>query len=94
MTAALSNIRVTASVGGKKTNRVKVRRRVAKSAGTALARYRKDPALNGLDVAITCISLPVAELAEIDAICERLQMARSHFLRLAAKSFAEKVRGS
>lgn len=80
----------SATIEGKRTNRVKVRRR-ATSAGTALRRYRQDPAVRGHDVVTVCICLPVAELAAIDAMCERVQMARSHFLREAAKHFSSKV---
>lgn len=71
---------------GVKTNRVRVQRKAA-SAGTAMRRFKKDPATRGLDVAIVCVSLPVGELALIDAGCEELQMARSHLLREAAKAF-------
>jgi hypothetical protein len=76
---------------GAKTNRVRVKR-VARSAGTAMARYRADPTVRGLETAIVCISMPAEELAALDAACERTQMARSHFLRQAAKHFAEKTR--
>ncbi len=82
---------MTASLSGKRTNRVRVKRR-AVSAGTATRRYLKDPSTRGLDTAIVCISLPVEELVALDAVCERTQMARSHFLRQAAKHFAEKVK--
>lgn len=81
---------MTAVVSGKRTNRVRVKRG-ATSAGTATRRYRKDPNTRGLDTVTVCISLPVEELVALDAMCERTQMARSHFLRQAAKHFATKV---
>lgn len=83
-------ITATADIGGKKTNRVRVRRKAA-SAGTALARYRKDPSTRGLDVVQVCISMPAAELVDLDATATRVQMARSHFIRAAVKHFATKV---
>lgn len=61
--------------------------RVAKSAGSAKAAYRQDPAVRGMDTAIICASLPVGELVELDAACERLRLARSHLIRLAVKAF-------
>ena len=79
---------------GVTTNRVRVKKRVARrtvSAGTAKARFRKDPLTRGLDYVCICISLPVAELEQLDSWSERVQMARSHFLRQAAKHFAAKI---
>lgn len=86
----------SATIGGKRTNRVKVAsakvvRKADQSPSRALRRYRKDPSTRGLDYVVTCISLPVGELAVIDEACERAQMARSHFLRQAAKHFIAKV---
>lgn len=75
---------------GRKANRVKVKR-VARSAGTAIRRFRADPAVRGLETAMVCISLPVAELVSLDEVCERVQMARSHFIRQAVKHFAQFV---
>lgn len=83
-------ILATADIGGKRTNRVRVRRKAA-SAGTAMRRFRKDPLTRGLDYAMVCISIPVAELAALDAIAERVSMARSHFIRQAVRHFAAKV---
>lgn len=77
-------------VTGKTTNRVKVKRR-ARTTGTAMVRFKKDPSTRGLDYVQLSISVPVGELAQIDAWAERAQMARSHFLRQAAKHFAAKV---
>lgn len=75
---------------GVKTNRVK-RVRKAASAGTATARYKQDPNVRGMDTAVTCISMPTVELVQLDAMCERVNMARSHFIRQAVKHFAEKL---
>lgn len=84
------NVVASATVGGRRTNRVRVRRK-AKSAGTARVAFRKDPSTRGLDYAVICASLPIAELEAIDAACQRVQMARSHFLRQAAKHFIEQI---
>lgn len=89
------DVRTTATLTpGVKTQRVaKVRaKRKATSAGTAMRRFRKDPTTRGLDYAMVCISIPVGELAALDEVAERAQMARSHFIRQAVKHFAEKVK--
>lgn len=46
-----------------------------------------------MDTVVIAISLPVAELARIDACCERVQMARSHFLRKGAGHFIAFIEG-
>jgi hypothetical protein len=79
-------VTTSAVIDGKRTNRIKVQRK-ARSAGTAMARYRQDPSVRGMDTVVTCISLPVCELTDLDAACERAQMARSHFIRQAVKRF-------
>jgi hypothetical protein len=79
---------------GAKANRVRVKRKASASTRATVNRYRQDPAVRGMDTVITCISLPVAELDAIDGVCERVQMARSHFLRQAAKHFAAYVLGN
>lgn len=86
-------MKVTATatvVRGAKTNRIRVERK-ARSSGSAMARFRADPAVRGLETAVVCISMPVGELADLDAFCERTQMARSHLIRQAVKHFAVKV---
>lgn len=82
---------LSARIEGKRTNRVKVKRAAA-SPGTAMRSYRQDPTVRGMDTVVIAVSLPAGELAALDAMCERVQMARSHFLRQAAKHFAEKVK--
>lgn len=72
--------------------RSRVRRPQQSSVGHAYRRFRKDPSTRGLDYAQVCISVPIAELAAIDAAAEQAQMARSHFLRVAAQQFAERIR--
>lgn len=99
--ADLPDPSLSASVDGVITNRVRVRPKkkrgparkqfTAASAGTALARYRADPSVRGQDTAKLCISMPVAELAALDAMAERTQMARSFFIRQAIKHFIVKV---
>lgn len=84
------NVMASATISGKRTNRVRVKRRAA-SAGTAKARYRKDPSTRALDTVQVCVSMPVADLLALDAVCERVQMARSHFVRQACKHFAAQV---
>jgi len=77
---------------GVSTNRVKVKRRATgkpRSSGTALARYRQDRSVRGLETAVTCISMPVGELAELDRAAEAAGVARSHFIRLAVRHFAQ-----
>lgn len=74
-------------IRGVKTNRMKR----SKSPGSVLSRYRKDPTTRGFDCTTVCISVPVAELAEMDAFAERCQMARSHMIRQAVKHFIAKV---
>jgi len=81
----------SASIGGVKTNRVKVKRIAQTNTGRALSRYRQDPTVRGMDTVITCISLPVQELAELDEVCERVQMARSHFIRQAVKLLRQQL---
>ncbi len=82
---------MSATIGGKITNRVRVAR-PSKSAGTAMARYRQDPTVRGHDTVVVAISIPAAELEAIDAMCESAQMARSHYLRQAAKYFATRIK--
>ena len=94
-------------VRGKKSNRVRVRkvrfkkdpllasqgakRPPVASPGTATKRYRQDPTARRGDTVTFCVSMPIEDLVRIDTACERLQMARSHFLRQASKHFAEWV---
>lgn len=78
-------------VRGRKTNRVVVKRRADPSPQRALRRYRKDPLTRGLDYTTVCVSLPVEELAALDIVCARVQMARSHFIRQAVKHFAAQI---
>ena len=80
--------RLSAQVGGKKTNRVKMR-----SAGKAMNQYRQDPSVRGMDTVVVAISIPAGELAEMDAFAARVQMARSHLIRQAVKHFRVKVLG-
>lgn len=77
-------------VRGKTTNRVRVRNTVIDpSPQRALHRFRKDPSTRGRVYVTICICLPVDELAVIDETAERIEMARSHFLREAAKRFVK-----
>jgi hypothetical protein len=76
-------------VRGTKTNRVRVKR--SKSPGSVRKRYRQDPAVRGMDSTMVCISLPIAELEALDSMCDRVQMARSHFIRQAVKHFGVKT---
>lgn len=89
------DIRTTATVGGKKTNRVKLQgkrgRPVARqhkptepSPQRALARFRKDPSVAGKLYTVVAISLPVDDLATIDERAASLRMSRSEYLRRAA----------
>ena len=80
--------RLTANVGGKKTNRVKMR-----SAGKAMDQYRQDPSVRGMDTVVVAISIPAGELADLDAFAARVRMARSHLIRQAVKHFRVKVLG-
>lgn len=82
-----------ATISGKITNRVKVKRISARKRSPERAKiaYRKDPSTRGLDYVVIAVSLPVGELATLDEMCERVQMARSHFLRQAVKHFGAKV---
>jgi hypothetical protein len=85
-------VKITASAvieRGTKTNRVRVKR--PKSPGHVRKRYRQDPAVRGMDSTVVAISLPIAELEALDAMCDRTQMARSHFIRQAVKHFGEKT---
>ena len=85
------DIRASATiVTGTKTNRVRVKAK-SKSPGTVRKRYRSDPTVRGMDSVAVCISLPIAELEFLDAISDRISMARSHFIRQAVKHFAEKI---
>lgn len=92
----------TATIGGKKTNRVKVQTRRGRPAGRkaepiepspqrAKNRLKQDPSVRGKLYVTTCFSIPVDELVDLDAACERVQMARSQFIRQAVKHFAVKV---
>lgn len=74
---------------GKKTNRLKIKRKADMQAQRAVHRYKQDPTARGMDVVVIGVSLPVRELAIIDAACEQMQMARSHFLREAARQLIE-----
>lgn len=76
---------------GKKTNRVRKSKVERHQPQRKLALYRKDPSSRGMDTTVVCISMPVEDLARIDAACERVQMARSHFLRRAAERFIEDI---
>jgi hypothetical protein len=83
---------LSATIVGKRTNRLKVNKPKPTSSGNARRRYAKDPEVRAMDVVTLCISMPVVELVELDAMCERTQMARSHFLRQAVKHFTAKVK--
>jgi hypothetical protein len=94
------NVRTTATVGGKITNRVRRVRSARTKRTKALARrspqraklaYAKDPSTRGLDYVQVCVCMPVAELAVLDDMADRAQMARSHFIRQAVKHFSAKV---
>lgn len=86
-------------VTGKITNRVKVRT----SPGVSPARrtkarqpkrYKADPTRGqGAGYRVVCISMSPDELAELDALASRVQMARSHLIRQAVKHFRVKVLG-
>ena len=69
----------SAKVGGAITNRVTM---VRPPRSTQRKRYAKDRSVS--HVKTICISLTPKQLALIDAECERLEMARSEFLRGAA----------
>lgn len=87
-------IRLSATIRrGAVTNRVRVAKQPQRSPGTRRKAYRADPEVRGLDTTTVCISLPIGELESMDATCERVQMARSHFLRQAAKHFTQFVLG-
>jgi hypothetical protein len=88
-------VKVTASATvtrGKKTNRVNANRK-RYSPTTAATRYKRDPAVHGLESVMVCISIPTGELVELDAVCERVPMSRSHFIRQAVKHFGAYVLG-
>ncbi len=96
------DITMSATVGGKKSSRVKVAERPAidpnnrsrdKSPSRALLRFKKDPTTRGKDYTVIGMSIPVDELAALDAACAKAQMARSHFVRQAVKFFAAHVAG-
>lgn len=53
--------------------------------------YRRDMEAVGKKYKTVCISLPVEELADFDAMAKRCQMARSDFLRRAARHFIVKI---
>ena len=81
-------------VTGKMTNRVKVRATSAPRTARQPKRYKADPTRGqGEGYRIVCISMSPAELAELDAFAERVQMARSHLIRRAVKHFRVKVLG-
>lgn len=82
----------SAAIGGAKTNRVRVKRKPDYAPQSALRRFRKDPSTRGLDCVIVSVSMPVRELAALDEAAEGAQMARSHFLREAARQFAERLK--
>lgn len=64
-------------------------RPTGRSTTTAKVYFRKDPKTRGHATAQVCISMPVSDLIALDAECERVQMARSHFIRQAIRHFAE-----
>lgn len=69
----------SAKIGGAVTNRVTMTRTPR---APRRKRYRKDRTVQ--HVKAICVSLTPKQLALIDAECERLEMARSEFLRGAA----------
>jgi ribbon-helix-helix CopG family protein len=76
-------------IQGASTNRVRVRKKPEQSPQRARHRYRQDPSVRGMDTVVLSISMPVAEMVELDAVCERVGMARSHFIRQAVKQWKE-----
>lgn len=89
----------SAVIGGEVTNRVemkrvgrpKPKRTKPTTPGRSKIRFKNDPATRAMDTTVVCISMPIGELVALDAICERVQMPRSHFIRQAVKHFAVKV---
>ena len=59
--------------------------------GTRIAerdvRYYKDPTTRGRKYKVTCVSLPVDDLAAMDAFAEQHKMARSHLIRAAIAAY-------
>lgn len=56
-------------------------------------RYLKDRSTRGRPYKTICVSIPVDDLAVIDAEAARLKMARSELLRAAARELADRNRG-
>jgi predicted transcriptional regulator len=74
---------------GAKSNRVrKVKRTKPKPEPK---RYHADRAVLDQGSEKACISMPPAELVELDRVCERAQMNRSHFIRQAVKHYIAKL---
>jgi hypothetical protein len=89
-------ITASATIGGKKTNRIKVKRAPGRKLDTspqrAVRRHFHDPASRGKTYVTTCISMPVEDLVLIDEFAELAQMSRSRFVREAAKRFGHFIR--
>lgn len=73
-------------VGGKISNRVKERR--VRKPPHPPKHHRQDKDVRGLGHRTICVSLPQGELADLDALADRVQMARSHVIRQEVKRFA------
>lgn len=55
--------------------------------------YKADGTLDGSGTKVVAISIPPAELVQLDEFCRRVQMSRSHMLRQAWKHFQQKILG-
>lgn len=99
-------IAASAAIGGKKTNRVRMRR-IKACCGRAYGDGHTDDCLNRYstgrhksayrrdreirDVVTVCVSMTAADLAIIDAAAKQAGMARSHYLRSVATAHARTV---
>lgn len=82
---------MTATIGGKRTNRVRVRRWRRRPEGEPRRdepkRYRADRTVR--DVVQACLSLPRELVQRIDQEATRLRQSRSHYVRRAVMRLLE-----
>ena len=58
---------------------------------SAPRRFRADRETRGKGTVQVCVGLPLDELESLDAMADRCQMSRSHFIRQSVKHFGAKV---
>lgn len=92
MTLQIYGVTASATIErGVVSNRVKKVRKTPVRPKDRTVRYRKDTSTLGKLYTKICISIPVDELAVMDAFAYRVQMARSELIRQAVKHFRAKV---